>query len=405
MEDKITYQYVARNSKGALVKGKLSAASDSAAAEMLSYTGYETVSIKQIVPFFSMDKLRDNLFVIKPAVIILFYRQLALMLESGTNIISSLELLQKQIDSRTFKKVLGEIVVDVRGGNQLSTALAKYPKIFSQVYCQLISVGEQSGDLDVLLNQVADYMEREIATVKATKSALMMPGITAGISVLVIGLLVVYILPSFAGMYEALGAELPPVAMLLIAFGEAVKSNILYILMGIAVISGMIIFYIKTPGGRYQLDKLLLNIPRLGRVRLLGELARYCRSMSLLFRAGMPLTDVVPMLIRGSNNMLLAGALADVQEAMLKGEGLSRPMGKNKYFLPMMVQLIEVGEETGNLESTLMTIARSYEAEAEDKIRSLIALIPPTLTLVIGGLVGLIAVTLISAMSSMYGDF
>jgi type IV pilus assembly protein PilC len=126
--------------------------------------------------------------------------------------------------------------------------------------------------------------------------------------------------------------------------------------------------------------------------------------MSLLFRAGMPLTEVMPLLIKGSGNKVLAKALTDVQEEMLKGEGLSRPMAKNKLFLPMMVQMVKVGEETGNLESTLLAVARSYEAEAEDKIHAIIALIPPILTVVIGGVVGTIAVTMMSAMTSMYGE-
>jgi type IV pilus assembly protein PilC len=220
----------------------------------------------------------------------------------------------------------------------------------------------------------------------------------------VIGLLIIFILPSLAGMYESLGTELPPIALMLITLGEQAKSNALYLFLAAVVIVGSVIFYIKTPGGRYQWDKMLLSLPRLGRVRLLSELARYCRSMSLLYHAGMPLTEVMSMLIRSSNNKVLAKALTDVQEDMVKGEGLSRPMAKNKLFLPMMVQMVKVGEETGNLDVTLLAVARSYEAEAEDKIHSIIALLPPAMTLIIGGVVGLIAVTLMSAMTSMYGE-
>jgi type IV pilus assembly protein PilC len=327
-----------------------------------------------------------------------------MLLESGVNIAASLELLQESANNRTLKKVLGQVVSDVRGGNQLSTALLKYPKVFPSVYCQLVSVGEQSGNLETVLNQVADYMERETATAKETKNALMMPAITAVIAVVVIGLLIIFILPSLAGMYESLGTELPPIALMLITLGEQAKSNALYLFLAVVVIVGSVIFYIKTPGGRYQWDKMLLSLPRLGQVRLLSELARYCRSMSLLYHAGMPLTEVMPMLIRGSNNKVLAKALTDVHEDMVKGEGLSRPMAKNKLFLPMMVQMVKVGEETGNLDVTLLAVARSYEAEAADKIHSIIALLPPAMTLIIGGVVGLIAVTLMSAMTSMYAE-
>ncbi|MBA7618640.1 putative type II secretion system protein F [subsurface metagenome] len=137
----------------------------------------------------------------------------------------------------------------------------------------------------------------------------------------------------------------------------------------------------------------------------LGELARCCRSISLLFRAGLPLTEVMSMVIHGSGNRVMAKALIDVQQGMIKGEGLSRPMAKNKLFLPMMVQMVRVGEETGNLDTTLLAVARSYETEVEDRTRSLIALIQPAMTLIIGGVIGLIALSLTSAMYSMYGGF
>jgi len=399
----MAYQYVAYNTKGEVVKGKLSATTEEAATELLSYAGYRTVSLKPYVPFFNMEKLMDSLSAeIKTAEVVLLYRQMAMLLESGINIATSLELLQDGASNRTLKKVLGEVVSDVRGGTQLSTSLLKYPKAFPAVYCQLVSVGEQSGNLEAVLNQVADYMEKEAVTTKETKGALMMPGITAVIAVVVIGLLLTFILPTFAGMYEQLGTELPPIVTTLITLGEQLKSNALYILLAVVAIVASLMLYIKTPGGRYQRDKLLLSIPKIGQVRLLTELARYCRSMSLLFRAGMPLTEVIPMLIKGSDNKVLAKALTEVQEEMLKGEGLSRPMAKNKLFLPMMVQMVKVGEETGSLESTLLAVARSYETEAQDKIHAIIALIPPVLTVVIGVVVGALAVTMMSAMTSMY---
>ena len=401
----MVYQYAAYNTKGEVVKGRLSAASEEAATELLDYAGYQAISLKPYTPFFNMEKLTASLSSeVKPAQIILLYRQLAMLLESGINIAASLELLQEGASNRALRKVLGEVVSDVRGGNQLSTALLKYPKVFPRVYCQLVSVGEQSGNLEIVLNQVADYMEKEAVTAKQTKSALMMPAITAVAAVVVIGLMIMFVLPSLGGMYEQLGTELPPIAQVLINLGEQAKSNAMYLLLAVAAIVGSVILYIKTPGGRYQWDKMLLRIPRLGQVRLLTELARYCRSMSLLFLAGMPLPEVMPLLIRGSSNKVLAKALTDVQEGMLKGEGLSGPMAKNKLFLPMMVQMVKVGEETGSLEATLQAVARSYEAEAEDKIHAIIALLPPAMTIIIGGVVGLIAVTLMSAMTSMYGE-
>jgi len=400
----MVYQYVAYNENGELVRGKLSASSEETATELVSYAGYQVVSLKPFVPFFNLDKLSASLYQVKPAEIILLYRQLAMLLESGINISASLELLQEQATNRALKKVLSEVISDVRGGNQLSTALGKHQKVFSLVYCRLLGAGEQSGDLETVLRQVADYMEKEAATAKETKSALMMPAITAIIAVVVIGLMVIYILPSFSGLYGSLGVELPPMTKVLITIGEKAQSYIMQLILAVLVIVGAVFLYIKTPGGRYKRDKLLLRLPLLGRVRHLIELARCCRSMSLLFRGGLPLTEVMPLVIEGSGNKVIAKALSDVQQDMIKGEGLSQPMAKSKLFLPMMVQMVKVGEETGNLDVTLLAVARSYEAEAEDKIHTLIGLIQPAMTLIIGGVVGLIAVTLMSAMTSMYGQ-
>ncbi len=400
----MVYQYVAYNTSGQVVKGKVSAASDEAATELLGFAGYQPISLKVYIPFFNMDKLTDSLYSVKPTEIILLYRQLAMLLESGTDIAASLDLLQEQSSNRALKKVLHEVVSDVRGGNQLSKVLEKYPKIFSPMYCRLLSVGEQSGNLEALLRQVADYMEKEATTGKETKSALMMPVITAVIAVIVIGLMVMYILPSFVGLYSALGADLPPIASMLITVGEMAKSNGVYVFLALLVIAAAVFLYIKTPGGRYQYDKLLLRIPLMGRVRLLTELARYCRSLSLMFHAGMALNDVMTLTIQSSGNKVLAAALTEVQKGMVKGEGLSKPMSKNKLFLPMMVQMVKVGEETGSLDVTLVAVARSYETEAEDKMHSMIALIQPAMTIGIGGVVGLIAMTLMSAMTSMYGQ-
>ncbi|MBA7620636.1 putative type II secretion system protein F [subsurface metagenome] len=398
------YKYVAYNEKRELVKGKLPAATEEAATELLGYAGYQAISLKPYVPFFNMDKLSASLFQVSLTEIILLYRQVAMLLESGTDIAASLDLLQQQATNRALKKVLAEVTSDVRGGNQFSVALEKHPKIFPSVHCRLLSVGEQSGDLESVLRQVADYMEKEAATAKETKGALMMPAITAVIAVIVIGLLIMFILPSFAGMYESLGTELPPMALMLITLGEQARSHGMYILLAVLVLAGAVFFYIKTPGGRYNWDRMLLKLPLLGRVRQLTELARCCRSLSLLFRTGLPLPEAMSMAIQSSGNRVLAKALGNVQQDMVKGEGLSRPMAKNKLFLPMMVQMVKVGEETGNLDVTLLAVARSYEAEAEDKIRSIIALLPPAMTLIIGGVVGLIAVTLMSAMTSMYGE-
>jgi len=400
----MVYQYVAYNDSGEIVEGKVPAANEEAATDLLGYVGYQAISLKPYVPFLNLDKLTAGFFRVKPEEIILLYRQLAILLESGVDIVSSLELLQEQVTNRALKRVLGEVISDLGSGNQLSIALSKHPQVFSPVYCRLLSVGEQSGDLEVVLKQVADYMEKEMATTKETKNALMYPVITSIVTMVVIVLLVTFILPSFGSLYDSLGVELPPLARILIDIANKLHSNWMYLLLAGLTVAGSAFIYIRTPGGKYKWDKLSFRLPLVGRVIHINELARYCRSLSLLLRAGLPLTEVMPLVVKSSDNRAMAKALSDVQQDMIKGEGLSQPMAKNKLFLPMMVQMVRVGEETGNLDTTLLAVARSYEAEAEDKTRSLIALIQPAMTLIIGLGIGLIALSLTSAMYSMYGQ-
>jgi type IV pilus assembly protein PilC len=148
----------------------------------------------------------------------------------------------------------------------------------------------------------------------------------------------------------------------------------------------------------------MLKIPLVGRVNLLNELSRACRSISLLFTAGLPLTEIMPLVIQGSNNRVISQALFGVQADMLKGEGLAKPMAKNHVFLPMMVQMVKVGEETGSLDNTLLAVAQNFESEAAEKTKTLIGMIPPVMTIVIAGFVGLIALSMVSAMYSIYGQ-
>jgi type IV pilus assembly protein PilC len=399
------YQYIAYNTKGVMVKGKLHAANDKAATDLLNMAGYQVINLKPFVPFFDMEKWAGSIYQVKTPDIVLLYRQLAMLLECGTNIGASMEMLQEQSSNPLLRSVLKGVVTEIRGGSQLSAALSRYPKIFRPEYCQLLGVGEESGNLEGLLRQVADYLEKQELTNKQIKGALLMPSIISVLALVVVGLMVTFVLPSFGKMYESLGAELPALAKFMIGLGEGARNNGLIVLTLIGAVAGGLTFYIKTPRGRYSWDRLLLDIPLLGRVRLLSELARYCRSMALLFHAGMPLSEVLPLVIKGSGNKYLAEAMMNVHGEMVKGAGLSGPMSKNKIFLPMMVQMVKVGEETGSLDTTLQAVAQSYEAEASDKVRSIIGLIEPVMTIGIGGIIGLIAVTLMSAMTSMYGTF
>lgn len=398
------YQYIACGESGDIVKGKISATSEEAITEMLSYAGYRLINLRPYVPFMSLGKLAGQFFKVKQTEIILFYRQLALLLESGVNIVTALDLLRDQITNRILKKVLQDVIEDIRNGNQLSTAMSRYPEIFPSMSSRTLSIGEQTGGLEGMLRQVADYLEKELTTRKGIKGALMYPMIAAGVTVVVVAVLMFFVLPAFANLYGSLGAELPALTRMMMSLSVVLRAYALHIFLSIFIVIGLALIYFKTPDGKYKLDAIMLRIPQLGRVRHLNELSRCCRSISLLFTAGLPLTEIMPLVIQGCSNRVMAQALYNVQMDMLKGEGLAKPMSKNSLFLPMMVQMVKVGEETGSLDASLQAVAQNYESEAQDKTKSLIGMIQPLMTIIIAGIVGLIALSMVSAMYSIYGQ-
>ena len=334
----------------------------------------------------------------------MFSRQLALLVEAGSDIAAALDLLSGQITNRMLKNIVREVVADIRGGLRISQTLQKHPKAFSALYCRTIAVSEETGNLESGLRQMADYIEKQATSSKKIKSALTYPIIVLVLAVVVIAVLVTFVMPAFIGLYSSLGAELPGITKALLAIVKFLLHYGLFILAGIVAVVVIGFAYTRTPTGRYQWDKLNLSLPMVGRITVLNELSRCCRTISLLFRAGLPLPEIMTLAISGSSNKVVSRALTEVREEMLKGQGLARPMSRNPVFLPLMVQMAAVGEGTGNLDNTLDTVAQSYEMEADDRTAALIAMITPAMTIFMGGLVGFIALALISTMYSILGS-
>jgi type IV pilus assembly protein PilC len=398
------FQYIAYTSDKKLVKGKLSATDEGAATSLLNYGGYQLVSLKTITPFLNMGSVTGRFSRVKPREIIMFSRQLALLLESGTDIVTALELLQSQSTNRGFKVIIGQVASDIRGGTSLSTALSKHSHAFPEIYHRTIAAGEQGGNMEVVLRQMADYMERGVLTEKKIKSALMYPIMLAGVAFVVVAILVAFVMPTFIDLYGAFGVELPTPTRILLDVSAWLLEYGLFILLAIVAVLIVGYLYKRSPAGRYQFDKLMLSLPVIGRINVLSELGRACRTMALLFKVGLPLPEIMSLVIHGSNNKVMVEALTEVQQELIRGQGLSKPMSKNKLFLPLMVQMVGVGEETGNLDSTLTTVAQSYEIEADDRTSSAVGLIQPAMIIFIAIIIGFVAVSLMSAMYSIYGE-
>jgi type IV pilus assembly protein PilC len=375
---------------------------------MLAFAGYRVITLKKVTPFFPTffptEKIAALFVHINPNEVIMFTRQLALLIESGTDIVASLELLQAQATNRSFKTMVGKIISDIRAGLPLSQAMRKHPHAFPPAYHRLIAIGERTGNLEAVLRRAADYMERIVTTQKNVRNALMYPAFVFVIAVIVMVVMLVFVFPVFSNLYRSFDVQLPAITRAFIAVSDGLRNYGLYLLLGtvVAIVAGYI--YIRTPRGKYQWGKLMLTLPQVGRINLLNELSRCCRSIALLYGSGLALPEIVTLVTESSNNKAMQKSLTNVRQSMIAGEGLSAPMRRDKLFLPLMVQMTAVGEATGNLDNVLNAAAEAYEAEADDKTKTMISLITPAMTLIIGAIVGLLVLTLFSTIYSIYGQ-
>lgn len=398
------FEYLAYTKERQLLKGKISAVSEEMAITTLGYSDLRVMSLKTVTPFFNVGRLTDAFTTIRPKEVVMFSRQLALLLEAGTDVVAALELLQEQITNRALQTMVKEVVTAVRGGAKLSQAMSKHPKAFSRLYCRTIAIGEETGNLEQVLRQMADYIEKEALAAKKVKSAMIYPMIVALLVILVIAVMVFFVMPNFMGLYGALGADLPMATRALLAISGFLLSYWWAILLAVLGVAAGLYVYIKTPAGRYWWDSAILKMPLLGSVTLFRELSRYASTVSTLFRAGVSLPEIMTLSIDNAQNKVIVDALTTVRDEMLKGQGLSRPMSRNPIFPALIVQMAAVGEGTGNLDATMDTVAMSYEMEANDRTDALIAAITPATTLIMGGIVAFIALALISAMYGVFGQ-
>jgi len=398
------FEYLAYTKERQLLKGKISAVSEEAAITTLGYSDLRVMSLKTVTPFFNLGRLTDAFTTIKPKEVVMFSRQLALLIEAGTDVVASLELLQEQITNRALQTMIKEVITAVRGGAKLSQAMSRHPKAFSKLYCRTVAIGEETGNLEQVLRQMADYIEKEALAAKKVRGAMIYPMIVALLVILVIAVMVFFVMPNFMGLYGALGADLPMVTRALLAISGFLLSYWWAILLAVLGVAAGLYAYIKTPAGRYWWDSAILKMPLLGSVTLFRELSRYASTVSTLFRAGVPLPEIMTLSIDNAQNKVIVDALTTVRDEMLKGQGLSRPMSRNPVFPALIVQMAAVGEGTGNLDATMDTVAMSYEMEANDRTDALIAAITPATTLIMGGIVAFIALALVSAMYGVFGQ-
>lgn len=402
----ITYRYTATNTRGDRVKGNIKATSEIAAERLIVEKGLNPEIVEIAPSAFSLEEALPSLFKIKPRDVIIFSRQLATLLRSGISLLPSLEILQQQVTgSRGFRSILGSILNEIRSGGSFSMAITKHPKAFTDIYCRTIAVGEETGSLDAVLNQMADYLEKHSVMFQKVKKALTYPVMVLVAGIAVIILLVTMVMPKLLNMFTALNVELPLPTRILIWLTVFINENKLYLVIAAAVLGVAFLWLMKQPSGRRFFDRLRLQAPVIGPPMLYSELGRFSRSVSVMVKAGLKLQEIMEIVPEGTDNYVFRTALRQVKERLLLGEGLSQPMSRIDIFPPLLVQMVAVGEESNTLDFTMGVVADFYETEAEERTTAMVGLIAPLSTIGIALLVGFIALSVIMPMYTITGAF
>ncbi len=402
----VSYRYEATTLQGRLVKGTIKATGEIEAERLLIGRGYLPVNVEVVPSMFSLEEALPSLFKVKPRDVVIFSRPLATLLRSGTSLLPAMEILQGQVTtSRAFKKVLESIVNDLRSGNSFAQSLSKHPTTFKEIYCRTIIVGEQTGNLETVLSQMADYLEKQGATASKIGKALTYPIMMLGVALVVVVILMTVVMPQLMGMFTSMSIKLPLPTRILIAISNFISTYPLYLLGAGVVLIALVLWLVKQPRGRRLLDRMLLTAPLIGTPNLMGELARFCRTMSVLIGAGLSLQEIMDLLPQSASNIVIRDALRQVNDRLILGEGLAEPMSRIDIFPPLLVQMVAVGEESNNLEFTMGVVADFYETTAEEKTAAMVGMIGPISTIGIALMVGFIAVSVLMPMYTITGAF
>lgn len=329
-------------------------------------------------------------------------RQLAAFIRAGVPILDAISMLAEESDSRAVQRVMGEINADLRAGATLSDAVESHPDDFPAFYRGILRSAELTGNLDTVLAQLSTYIERDLEAKRKVKSAVMYPAVVLAMAFVTVIILAVWVLPKFKTFFESLDATLPlPTRMLM--WTTSFLSSAWPFLLGAAVLFvASVTLMGRVPSGRLARDRAVLAIPVIGPTIQYALIERFCRILSSMVAAGVPLDEAMAVARNSLNNKHYEQRLGEAHDAMLEGEGLAAPVQRTRLFPGTATQMIRVGEETGSLDTQLEVAASYFEVELDYKIKKVTTLIEPAVILVSGGIVGFVAIALVSAM---YGIF
>ena len=400
------YEYTALNKSGKSINGIIDADSQVAARQKLRGSGIFPVDVKE-----TSSKPKDlrpgavsvSTFLnrIKPAEVSIATRQLSILLGAGVPLVGSLDALVSQITNPLIKKIMAEVKESVNEGNSLAHALSKHPKAFSNVYVNMVRAGEASGSLDVVLDRLADLGEHQQALMGRLKAALTYPIFMSIIGTLVLFFLMTFVVPNITQIFTEMHAALPVPTVVLINVSNFLKSFWWLILVGIACGIVVIKQLIKTPKGRYFWDEAKLRIPIIGPINRKIALGRFGRTLGSLLQAGVPLISALQIVRNIVNNVIIADVIDTAVEEIQAGKGLASPLAQSRWFPSIVVQMIFVGEQSGELETMLGKVADTYERDVESQIMAMTSMLEPVMILLMGLIILFIVISILLPIFEM----
>ena len=392
-----TFTYVGKTKQGAVRKGDLTAKTREEAAEQLRR---QNVIVSSLLEVKAPEGILQRLSLgggVGDKEVAVFTRQFATMINAGLPLVQCLEILSTQTENKIFAKAIAEIKFDVEAGSTFADALKKHPKIFDELYVNLVHAGEVGGLLDTILGRLAKHIEKAMKLKSQIKSAMVYPSAIMGVAVIVISVLLIFVIPIFAHMFlEMSGGKvgLPFATQVVIDVSNFMKSNILFLIMGAAALVYAIKRYYATPKGRLVMDRFFLRLPVMGDLIRKAAVAKFTRTLGTLITSGVPILEGLTITSKTAGNKVVEGAILMARQSISEGKTVAEPLAKSGVFPSMVTHMISVGEATGALDAMLGKIADFYDEEVDASVAALTALLEPMMMVFLGTIIGFIVIAM-----------
>ncbi len=397
------YVWKGKNSYGEKRKGEVEAPDQAAALAHVKRMRISSPVVKE-----KPKDLFENIALFQPKVtgkdIVIFTRQLSTMIDAGLPLVQCLEILSKQQENSTFRKTLTAIQRDVESGTTFADSMRKHPKVFDNLYSNMIEAGETGGILDTILSRLAIFMEKAMALKKKVKGAMTYPAICLAISLLILVVILVFVIPVFEEMFSQMDATLPVPTLIVVAVSNAFKENLIWIILPfIALIYGFKKVY-STEKGRLRIDQTFLHLPVVGVLIRKVAVAKFTRTLSTMLQSGVPILEALQVVAKTSGNKVIERAVFRVADSIAEGRPIAEPLEESGVFPNMVVQMINVGESVGALDTMLEKIADFYDEEVDQAVSNLTAMIEPFMMVFLGGMIGTLVVAMYLPIFQMAGN-